>query len=186
MNDVNATFDQYLELVQKTFGTDSITESPTATSAELKSLTDKYGEVPDQLLDLLKRRNGDNQTELVPPFRLKPCSHIVMAFESNRRCWDEIDDVVGSEGWAAAYPSGAVKLDQSWRKNWVPIADCEGDDVFIDMDPGSKGTKGQIVFAISDGMSMRVQAPSLADWLKTAHDYLAANPEEFSLSSCFD
>ena len=76
-----------------------------------------------------------------------------------------VDSMVDFSGWLNGTPEDACKLDKSWREQWVPFAFFEDEYRFIDLDPGSKGKKGQVVICAEEGRWMRVEAWSLSDWI---------------------
>jgi cell wall assembly regulator SMI1 len=50
--------------------------------------------------------------------------------------------------------------------HWLPFADCNGDVTrYIDFDPTSQGTLGQVIEVDPEGLSWRCLAPSFASYL---------------------
>lgn len=75
----------------------------------------------------------------------------------------------------AAHPFGGCQLEVSeriqndahWRAGWVPFLDADGDKVLMDLDPGPKGTVGQIIkWSNSGSFPTRVLADSFGEWLE--------------------
>ena len=68
------------------------------------------------------------------------------------------------EGWTSSTLE-SCKLDSSWRQNWIPIGENNGDYVFVDMDPSELGVPGQIVESHEDGKYLSVIASSFSHLL---------------------
>ncbi|WP_425267204.1 SMI1/KNR4 family protein [Aeoliella straminimaris] len=67
----------------------------------------------------------------------------------------------------------SLKNDARWRRNWIPIMDCEGDHLVLDLDPGPTGKHGQVFAWYNYGSRpMRVVAESLRHWLHVVADEL--------------
>ena len=74
------------------------------------------------------------------------------------------------QGWTSS-TLDSCKLDRSWRTNWIPIGEFNGDHLFIDMDPSEHGIPGQIVETHEDGKYLAVIASSISHLL----DRVASN-----------
>jgi cell wall assembly regulator SMI1 len=81
----------------------------------------------------------------------------------------ESGDFVGIE----KEPHDAIKT-APWNPCWIPIANDGGGDYHcVDLDPGPKGTPGQIV-TVLEGPRQAVVAESLAEWLAKTADEMEA------------
>lgn len=67
-------------------------------------------------------------------------------------------------GWTSSTLE-SCKLDQDWRKSWIPIGWNNADYVFVDMDPADSGVAGQIVTTNIDGKYLSVIASSFTHLL---------------------
>ena len=74
------------------------------------------------------------------------------------------------QGWTSSTLE-SCKLDRSWRRNWIPIGEFNGDHMFVDMDPSDRGVLGQIVETHEDGKYLSVIASSFSHLL----DRIATN-----------
>ncbi|MEV6443161.1 hypothetical protein [Amycolatopsis sp. NPDC051716] len=61
-----------------------------------------------------------------------------------------------------------------WSPSWLPFLAFEGDCYLVDLDPGERGTAGQVVFRPNVPDLGAPQAPSLAAFLARAADLVEA------------
>lgn len=72
--------------------------------------------------------------------------------------------VFGASGLA---PNPGVKPGH-WNAGWIPITDNEGDGYHVDLDPGSGGRAGQILYFWHDGArAPTVVAADYLEWLRS-------------------
>ncbi len=67
-------------------------------------------------------------------------------------------------GWTSSTLE-SCKLDQSWRKSWIPIGQANANFVFVDLEPSNSGVVGQIVETSEDGRYLTVIASSFTHLL---------------------
>jgi cell wall assembly regulator SMI1 len=67
-----------------------------------------------------------------------------------------------------------IKNDKHWRAGWLPFADFEGDKLVLDLDPGPKGSYGQVFcWRNYGGVAMQVFAESYSAWLDCVAEQLS-------------
>lgn len=81
--------------------------------------------------------------------------------------WKSMTELANDGMEAPAIKAGQrIKGDAYWRGGWVPFMDADGDKVFIDLDPGTKGKVGQVVkWSNSGSFAPKVLADSFGEWL---------------------
>jgi len=111
--------------------------NPGASAADIEKLETRIGlTLPEELKASLMRHDGVD--ELHWP-KGEFCS-----VESILRDWEMRADIFAEEEDKDA--EGGVMKAGWWRKGWIPIdADGAGNGTCIDLVPGSKGKKGQII-----------------------------------------
>lgn len=117
-------------------------------------------ELPKDLLTLLRRVNGQDDTATI-----LPCAKLQSA-KSIAEEWEELDSNVDEEEYGGEFQDeDKIKLYMATNK-WIPLAwDYESGGGFyhyIDLDPGPKGKPGQILEAMSE-CDFQVVADSLEE-----------------------
>lgn len=155
--------------------------NPPAASGELEDLATTIGqELPADLVASYRIHDGqaDDAAGGMMPFgenygdighSLASLEEVIMDYEMMTELL-EGGDFVGIE----KEPHDAIKA-APWNKGWIPIANDGGGDYHcVDLDPGPKGTWGQIITVV-EGPTQAVIADSLAEWLQMVADEMEAN-----------
>lgn len=81
--------------------------------------------------------------------------------------WKSMTELAHGGMDAPAIKAGSkIRGDAYWRCGWVPFMDADGDKIFIDLDPGTKGKIGQVVkWSNSGSFAPKVLADSFGEWL---------------------
>jgi len=112
--------------------------APGASDAEIEKLETHLGmAIPDALKASLKRHNGVDELEW-------PKGEF-LSIESIIRDWDMRTGIFEGLDEEADQEEGMIKAGW-WHKEWIPIdADGAGNGACMDLAPGPKGKKGQII-----------------------------------------
>ncbi len=84
-----------------------------------------------------------------------------------------VDD--DEDGW---FPTkyDCCRHDKRWRLAWIPIAELNGDPIFLDMEPSEHGHPGQVVRTDSDGWSLHIQGYSISHWFQRMAENIDLEP----------
>jgi cell wall assembly regulator SMI1 len=94
--------------------------------------------------------------------------------------WKELLDGGDFDGLENDDTSGKVLTDW-WNPNWIPLTySGSGDHHCLDLEPGLKGTRGQIIEMWHDEGSRTTVANSFGEWLAAFADHLEAGEFVFS------
>lgn len=135
---------------------------PGATASQISALGKSVGRrIPKDLAGSMERHDGQRGEELWDLWQLLPASRI----EQTWRVLSELTDDGEFDGYRTEHGSRVRK--GWWRKGWIPFAsDGCGDHLCVDLDPGPKGTKGQVIHFRHDDGRRTVEAKSFAVWLR--------------------
>lgn len=70
-----------------------------------------------------------------------------------------------------------------WSQSWLPFLAFQGDCYFLDLDPGERGTVGQVVFRPNVPDLDEPKAPSLSTFLASAADLIETGNVEIEEST---
>ena len=154
-----------------------------ATEADLQVLRNRYPQVPESLLDLLRRIDGTYWREYEKgtvsdlilgadeamgdyPYYLLSAEQIV---ETQNEAFDFYADYINRE-YEEVEIDNRITSDASQLHNWLHFSDCMNNggtsQLFIDFSPSAIGKVGQIVRFLHDPDEMVVIADSFDDYLK--------------------
>ena len=154
-----------------------------ATEADLQVLRNRYPQVPESLLDLLRRIDGTYWREYEKgtvsdlilgadedmgdyPYYLLSAKQIV---ETQNEAFDFYADYINRE-YEEVEIDNRITSDASQLHNWLHFSDCMNNggtsQLFIDFSPSATGKVGQIVRFLHDPDEMVVIADSFDDYLK--------------------
>ena len=154
-----------------------------ATDADLQLLRNRYPQVPESLLDLLRRIDGTYWREYEKgtvsdlilgadeamgdyPYYLLSAEQIVA---TQNEAFDFYADYINREDEEVEIDN-RITSDASQLHNWLHFSDCMNNggtsQLFIDFSPSATGKVGQIVRFLHDPDEMVVIADSFDDYLK--------------------
>lgn len=154
-----------------------------ATEANLQVLRNRYPQVPESLLDLLRRIDGTYWREYEKgtvsdlilgadeamgdyPYYLLSAQQIV---ETQNEAFDFYADYINRK-YEEVPIDDRITSDASQLHNWLHFSDCMNNggtsQLFIDFSPSAIGKVGQIVRFLHDPDEMVVIADSFDDYLK--------------------
>jgi len=154
-----------------------------ATEADLQVLRNRYPQVPESLLDLLRRIDGtywrDYEKGTVSdlilgadeemgdyPYYLLSAEQIVA---TQNEAFDFYADYINRE-YEEVEIDNRITSDASQLHNWLHFSDCMNNggtsQLFIDFSPSATGKVGQVVRFLHDPDEMVVIANSFDDYLK--------------------
>ena len=154
-----------------------------ATEVDLQLLLNRYPQVPERLLDLLRHIDGtywrDYEKGTVSdlilgadeamgdyPYYLLSAQQIV---ETQNEAFDFYADYINRE-YEEVEIDNRITSDASQLHNWLHFSDCMNNggtsQLFIDFSPSAIGKVGQIVRFLHDPDEMVVIADSFDDYLK--------------------
>jgi len=154
-----------------------------ATEVDLQLLLNRYPQVPESLLDLLRHIDGtywrDYEKGTVSdlilgadeamgdyPYYLLSAQQIV---ETQNEAFDFYADYINRE-YEEVEIDNRITSDASQLHNWLHFSDCMNNggtsQLFIDFSPSAIGKVGQIVRFLHDPDEMVVIADSFDDYLK--------------------
>ncbi|MDA3644759.1 SMI1/KNR4 family protein [Saccharopolyspora indica] len=147
---------------------------PGATDHELDRLATATGLVlPADLCALLRASAGqDDPDHLHGPLNFHHFLTVDEIIEMHRM----LTEVVGDMAEPVAQP--AYYRWTVWSESWLPFLAFEGDCYFLDLDPGERGTVGQVVFRPNAPDLGEPKAPSLAAFLGRAADLIETGHAE--------
>jgi len=153
-----------------------------ASEKDLKALRERYPDIPESLVELLKFADGTYWREYAGqtvtffflgsdleeyPYYLLSAGQMMDTKES-----DWLDDYIDRE-----YDEVDIDeriIDDSSRMNWLHFSDCMNNggtsQLFIDFSPSPKGVKGQIVRYVHDPDEIMVIADSFDEYLQMLMD----------------
>ena len=153
------------------------------TEADLQVLRNRYPQVPESLLDLLRRIDGtywrDYEKGTVSdlilgadedmgdyPYYLLSAEQIVA---TQNEAFDFYADYINRE-YEEVEIDNRITSDASQLHNWLHFSDCMNNggtsQLFIDFSPSATGKVGQVVRFLHDPDEMVVIADSFDDYLK--------------------
>ena len=154
-----------------------------ATEADLQVLRNRYPQVPESLLDLLRRIDGTYWREYEKgtvsdlilgadeamgdyPYYLLSAEQIVA---TQNEAFDFYADYINRE-YEEIEIDNRITSDASQLHNWLHFSDCMNNggtsQLFIDFSPSAIGKVGQVVRFLHDPDEMVVIADSFDDYLK--------------------
>ena len=154
-----------------------------ATDADLQALRNRYPQVPESLLDLLRRIDGTYWRKYEKgticdlilgadedmgdyPYYLLSAKQIV---ETQNEAFDFYADYINRE-YEEVEIDNRITSDASQLHNWLHFSDCMNNggtsQLFIDFSPSAIGKVGQVVRFLHDPDEMVVIADSFDDYLK--------------------
>ncbi|WP_455151794.1 SMI1/KNR4 family protein [Capnocytophaga sp.] len=154
-----------------------------ATDADLQLLRNRYPQVPESLLDLLRRIDGTYWREYEKgtvsdlilgadeemgdyPYYLLSAHQIV---ETQNEAFDFYADYINRE-YEEVEIDNRITSDASQLHNWLHFSDCMNNggtsQLFIDFSSSATGKVGQVVRFLHDPDEMVVIANSFDDYLK--------------------
>ena len=154
-----------------------------ATEADLQLLRNRYPQVPESLLDLLRRIDGTYWREYEKgtvsdlilgadeemgdyPYYLLSAEQIVA---TQNEPFDFYADYINRE-YEEVEIDNRITSDASQLHNWLHFSDCMNNggtsQLFIDFSPSAIGKVGQVVRFLHDPDEMVVIADSFDDYLK--------------------
>jgi cell wall assembly regulator SMI1 len=156
-----------------------------ASSATLAKLQKRFrNRVPRAFLESLKTHDGlrksyldeirlFNYWALLPVDAILMESKMMYEIEADLQS-DSPDMVTGPKRKRAKNSTAQMRNDIHWSAGWIPFMDADGDKLVIDLDPGPKGTVGQILYFSNSEGAKRVIAPSFETWLSRLADILSS------------
>ncbi|MBM7857157.1 SMI1/KNR4 family protein [Lentzea nigeriaca] len=153
---------------------------PGATDHDLDRLAAETGLVlPADLVALLRASAGqDDPDQLYGPLNFHHFLTIDEIIEMHRMLTDAVGDMATPVEQPAYYRWTV------WSESWLPFLAFEGDCYLLDLDPGERGTVGQVVFRPNVPDLGEPKAQSLAAFLARAADLIEtghAGTEESTL-----
>jgi cell wall assembly regulator SMI1 len=153
---------------------------PGATDRDLERLAAATGLVlPADLCALLRTSAGqDDPDQLYGPLNYHHFLTVDEIIEMHRM----LTDVVGDMATPIEQP--AYYRWTVWSPSWLPFLAFQGDCYLLDLDPGERGTAGQVVFRPNVPDIDEPKAPSLTAFLARAADLVEtgqAREEESTL-----
>ncbi len=153
---------------------------PGATDHDLDRLATATGlALPADLCALLRTSAGqDDPDHLNGPLNFHHFLTIDEIIEMHRMLTDTVGDM------ATPVEQPAYYRWTIWSESWLPFLAFEGDCYLLDLDPGERGTAGQIVFRPNVPDLDEPKAPSLTTFLARAADLIEtgqAHTEEDTL-----
>ena len=154
-----------------------------ATDADLQLLRNRYPQVPESLLDLLRRIDGTYWRKYEKgticdlilgadedmgdyPYYLLSAKQIV---ETQNEAFDFYADYINRE-YEEVEIDNRITSDASELHNWLHFSDCMNNggtsQLFIDFSPSATGKLGQVVRFLHDPDEIVVIADSFDDYLK--------------------
>ena len=158
-----------------------------ATEADLQVLRNRYPQVPESLLDLLRRIDGtywrDYEKGTVSdlilgadeemgdyPYYLLSAEQIVA---TQNEAFDFYADYINRE-YEEVEIDNRITSDASQLHNWLHFSDCMNNggtsQLFIDFSPSATGKVGQVIRFVHDPDAIDVIADSFDDYLKMLMD----------------
>jgi cell wall assembly regulator SMI1 len=153
---------------------------PGATEHDLDRLAAATGlALPADLCALLRASAGqDDPDQLYGPLNFHHFLTIDEIIEMHRMLTDAVGDLATPVGQPACYRWTV------WSESWLPFLAFQGDCYLLDLDPGERGTAGQVVFRANVPDLGEPKAPSLTAFLARAADLIEtgqAYPEQSTL-----
>lgn len=154
-----------------------------ATEADLQVLRNRYPQVPESLLDLLRRIDGTYWREyekgtvsdliLGADEDMGDYSYYLLSahqiVETQNEAFDFYADYINRE-YEEVEIDNRITSDASQLHNWLHFSDCMNNggtsQLFIDFSPSATGKVGQVVRFLHDPDEMVVIANSFDDYLK--------------------
>jgi cell wall assembly regulator SMI1 len=153
---------------------------PGATDRDLDRLATATGLVlPADLCAVLRTSAGQDDPDLLyGPLNFHHLLTIDEIIEMHRMLTDAVGDMA-TPVQQPAYYRWTV-----WSESWLPFLAFQGDCYLLDLDPGERGTAGQVVFRPNVPDLDEPKAPSLTAFLARAADLIEtghARTEESTL-----
>ena len=152
---------------------------PGATDHDLDRLATATGLVlPAELCALLRVSAGqDDPDQLYGPLNFHHFLTIDEIIEMRRMLTDAVGDMATPVEQPAYYRWTV------WSESWLPFLAFQGDCYLIDLDPGERGTAGQVVFRPNVPDLDEPKAPSLTAFLARAADLIEAGDADIEGST---
>jgi internalin A len=170
--DVSTEFRRLRAHLERLAPESAATFNPPATAEELDRLDEVLdGSTPPELRELLSIANGQLDPDGVHGMinHLSFCS-----VDELVRFHRELSDT--STRTAAAQPSWYRWSD--WSPDWIPVMTVDGDALLIDLDPGERGTVGQVFVRPEDPELDDPLATSLGGYLARANELIESGEYE--------
>lgn len=169
MNDTAREFTRLRDAIERELP-DAAPFLPGATDHDLDRLAAATGLVlPADLCALLRVSAGqDDPDQLYGPLNFHHFLTIDEIIETHQMLTDAVGDMATPVEQPAYYRWTV------WSESWLPFLGFEGDCYLIDLDPGERGTTGQIVFRPNVPDLDQPKAPSLTAFLARAADLIEA------------
>jgi cell wall assembly regulator SMI1 len=141
---------------------------PGATEHDLHRLATETGlALPHDLRALLRTSAGqDDPDQLYGPLNF----HHFLTIDEMIGMHHMLTDAVGDMATPVEQP--AFYRYTVWSQSWLPFLAFQGDCYFLDLDPGERGTLGQVAFRPNVPDLDEPQAPSLTAFLTRAADLI--------------
>jgi cell wall assembly regulator SMI1 len=134
---------------------------PGVSEARLKQFEATIGEpCPADLRAWFARHDG---APTLGSYRCLPIDGV----EATWRGWNEmVDDGTFTDGRTPEDESGGIFQAVWWHRGWLPFGeDGSGNNVCVDVAPGPRGVRGQVIFWESQSGPQASSLPSFAAWL---------------------
>jgi cell wall assembly regulator SMI1 len=143
---------------------------PGASDRDLDRLAAETGlTLPADLCALLRVSAGqDDPDQLYGPLNFHHFLTIDEMIEMHRMLTDAVGDLAAPVEQPASYRWTV------WSESWLPFLAFQGDSYLLDLDPGERGTSGQVVFRSNVPDLDEPKAPSLTAFLARAADLIEA------------
>ncbi|CDL84035.1 SMI1/KNR4 family protein [Xenorhabdus szentirmaii] len=146
--------------------------NPGATDEELQAFSSELGiELPNEFNELYKWHNGQKMDIFTGPWyglEFLPLERVKREWQIWRNIVDDTEVMTALSNDAKSTPPDFVKKVYA-NKLWIPFAhDSSGNHLGIDLDPGHKGTWGQVISFGRDEERKIVIAPdimSFVNWM---------------------
>lgn len=138
--------------------------NPPATAAQLDQLEAVIGQpLPADFRALYELANGQDSDTDAPLF---PEGFTLLSIDEIIAQWQLSGAVATEEALDEAYSTAGVVAEAWWIAGWIPFAGhIRGDSLCIDLAPGKRGVRGQVIDWWHDDASRPQLANSLNDYL---------------------
>ena len=140
--------------------TEAIRVGPPASPATLDALAAQLGRgIPDEMRAVYAHHDGTGP--LLPKGAwLRSVSEIATTLEEFGPIIDE-----HFEDGPVSLDAREAHWDLPFHRAWIPFATREAFDVWIDLDPGPNGTRGQVLYPVGEA-SVEIVAPDVLSFLE--------------------
>lgn len=175
---IESCFTELVALIERE--TTALSLPAGASDQEIDAVQESIGlEFPEQLKALYRMHNGEfeygskNYLGLFCDYQFLSLSHTQAKYASIRyvhRFWSAEGE--GDPCEYCAVPAGSVN-NTTVDLGWLPIGDCGGNGIAVDLNPGPLGVKGQIINYGRDDFIHYQIAPDLLSFLQLIRDQYA-------------